>query len=276
MVATITIAYSKATSITLSLESCTKKTFITTAYYSPKPGQIAYAKGNLVEEKILNGEGTHGASGMKVFNGMIAAPSNYKFGEYIIMPNLWIGMIADRWGAIVKAWERNNQHDRLDIYMGEGNEWLIKAITWGKKEVTAYYCPQNMTIPKEAIGFNLDKVPTFKYFFDMAFSMIQLEEGRKDIFVRTLQKYMTRLDYLENSSITGYFWPKTKQAICKFQVDHKLIDKDSQRCGIFGPQTRYTLNQELKKKNVYPSDFRSTTDIKKVVYEGKHINTLMN
>ncbi len=277
-IVSIAIAHTNtnATSITLSLEWCTKKTFITTAYYSPKPGQIAYAKGNLSEEKILNGEWTHGASGMGVFNGMIAAPSSYEFGEYIIMPSLGIGVIADRWWAIVKAGERNNKHDRLDIYMWEWNEGLIKAITRWKKETIGYHCPQTMSIPQEAIGFNLEKVPTFKYFFDMAFSMIQLEEWRKDIFVRTLQKYMNKLGYLDNMSVTWYFGPKTKQAICNFQVDNKLLNKNSQWCWIFGPQTRYTLNQKLKESSVYPNDFRTTTDIKKIVYEGKRINTLMN
>jgi hypothetical protein len=40
----------------------------------------------LEEDKILNGNGTHGASGRAVFNGMIAAPKSYAFGTRIYVP----------------------------------------------------------------------------------------------------------------------------------------------------------------------------------------------
>ena len=80
--------------------------FVVTAYYSPLPGQSFYLKGNLEAEKILNGNGTHGASGKPVFAGMIAAPKTYDFGTRIDFQGLGVGIVEDRGGAIVKAGER--------------------------------------------------------------------------------------------------------------------------------------------------------------------------
>ena len=77
--------------------------FIVTAYYSPLPDQSFYLKGNYQAEKILNGEGTHGASGKPVFEGMIAAPKGYDFGTRIDFEGLGVGIVEDRGGAIVKA-----------------------------------------------------------------------------------------------------------------------------------------------------------------------------
>jgi hypothetical protein len=58
-------------------------TLIATAYYSPLPNQKYYLRNSLREELLLNGNGTHGASGKPVFNGMLAAPKTYDFGTKI-------------------------------------------------------------------------------------------------------------------------------------------------------------------------------------------------
>jgi 3D (Asp-Asp-Asp) domain-containing protein len=112
-----------------------EKEFIVTAYYSPLPDQSFYLKGNYNAEKILNGEGTHGASGKPVFVGMIAAPKTYNFGTRINLNGLGAGIVEDRGGAIVKAGERGQEHDRIDIWMGVGETGLRRAIAWGKRKV---------------------------------------------------------------------------------------------------------------------------------------------
>jgi len=61
-------------------------TLIATAYYSPLPDQKYYLRNNHQAEVILNGKGTHGASGKGVFRGMIAAPKGYEFGTKIWIP----------------------------------------------------------------------------------------------------------------------------------------------------------------------------------------------
>src|SRR5688572_25464870 len=57
--------------------------FVLTAYYSPLPGQCCYVKGGLVADKVLNGNGTHGADGTSVYAGMLAAPPSYAFGTKV-------------------------------------------------------------------------------------------------------------------------------------------------------------------------------------------------
>ncbi|HRI36868.1 MAG TPA: 3D domain-containing protein [bacterium] len=106
-----------------------------TAYYSPKPDQTLYLRGSYEADIRLNGNGTNGASGKEVFAGMIAAPKTYAFGTRIELSGIGIGIVEDRGGAIVVAGERGYDADRIDIWMGEGEEGLIRALTFGKRTV---------------------------------------------------------------------------------------------------------------------------------------------
>ncbi|MEI6773785.1 MAG: hypothetical protein WCL18_03010 [bacterium] len=47
-----------------------------------------------------------------------------------------VGEIADRGGAIVLSGERGQKYDRIDVWMGKGEEGLIRALTFGKKNMT--------------------------------------------------------------------------------------------------------------------------------------------
>jgi len=105
----------------------------------------------------LNGDGTHGASGKPVFNGMIAAPASYPFGTRIFIPGRGIGQIEDRGGAIVQAGERDEQYDRLDVWAGEGQQGLSDAILFGVRFFEAYVCaPQ---IGGDNVGFDFTAIP---------------------------------------------------------------------------------------------------------------------
>lgn len=55
-----------------SFSGCEEKMFTVTAYYSPESGQAFYYKPSFQDEVTLNGEGHIGASGKKVFVGMLA------------------------------------------------------------------------------------------------------------------------------------------------------------------------------------------------------------
>lgn len=74
----------------------TTRTFVITAYYSPLVDQESYLMGSYEADIRLNGNGTHGASGKKVFAGMIAAPKSYAFGQYIEIPDVGIVEVSDR------------------------------------------------------------------------------------------------------------------------------------------------------------------------------------
>lgn len=121
----------------------TKKEFIITAYYSPLPNQNFYLKGNYDAEKVLNGNGTNGASGKPVFTGMLAAPKTYAFGTKIVFEGLGAGIVEDRGGAIVTAGERGQVYDRIDIWMGQGESGLRRALIWGRRKVTGTLVASN-------------------------------------------------------------------------------------------------------------------------------------
>ena len=109
--------------------------FTVSAYYSPLPGQSVYMRGSYEADVVLNGRGTNGASGSGVFSGMLAAPKKYAFGTKIWLKGLGLGTVQDRGGAIVEAGKRGHAHDRVDVWMGEGEIGLRRALTWGIRTV---------------------------------------------------------------------------------------------------------------------------------------------
>jgi len=111
------------------------KTFIITAYYSPLPNQVKYNKWNYRAEKRLNGEWHTTASGKPVKVWTLAAPRTYPFWTKIYLEWFWIGSVEDRWSAIVPAWHRWHNYDRIDIWMWFWDEWRIRANIWGIKVV---------------------------------------------------------------------------------------------------------------------------------------------
>lgn len=135
------------------------QTFIITSYYSPLPCQDHYATGSYNGDISLNGHGIHGADGTNVYPGMIAAPKTYTFGTKLYIPNVGIVAIHDRGGAIVKANQRGNSYDRLDIWMGYGDKGLDRALAWGKRtvNVTVYGVTDSVTEDVSLPGFSSDE-----------------------------------------------------------------------------------------------------------------------
>ena len=107
--------------------------FIVTAYYSPLPDQSVYIRGSYEADKRLNGNGTNGASGHEVYPGMLAGPKTYAFGTKIYFDGIGIGTIDDRGGAIIPAGSGTVAHDRIDIWMGSGEDGLARALTFGRR-----------------------------------------------------------------------------------------------------------------------------------------------
>ncbi|MFK7780505.1 MAG: hypothetical protein QM490_05230 [Candidatus Gracilibacteria bacterium] len=120
--------------------------FVVTAYYSPLPDQEYYLTGNYESEKRLNGQGIRGASGKEVFSGMLAAPKNYTFGTKIYLEGLGVGAVEDRGGAIVNAGNRGYSYDRIDVWMGYGDEGLRRALYWGKRTVKGNFVSNNSNV----------------------------------------------------------------------------------------------------------------------------------
>jgi len=101
------------------------------AYYSPLPGQRFYMRGSYEADIRLNGRGTNGADATEVYVGMLAAPRTYPFGTQVKIPGLGVGVVHDRGGAIYSG----KNYDRIDVWMGEGEEGLSRALNWGMRLV---------------------------------------------------------------------------------------------------------------------------------------------
>ena len=249
--------------------NCQEKTFVVTAYYSPKSWQAFYYKNDYESEKKLNWEWLYWASGKWVFNGMIAASSSYDFGWLVYFPSLGgIWEIADRWWAIVHAWEQWQSYDRIDVWMWTWELGLVKALVFGKQTITGYYCDAATVKAKwikDKIWFNLDVIPIQKYFFDSTLFIQELNYDRTDVWVYKLQEYLIKFGYMKKK--TGYFGSETKNALCKYQVTRGLSSR--KYCGTFGSKTRYYMKNEAKLRWFLP-DFSETTTIENLIYYSKN------
>lgn len=120
--------------------------FVVTAYYSPLPDQNYYLTWNYESEKRLNWQWIRWASWKWVFSGMLAAPKNYKFWTKIKLEWLWIWEVSDRWWAIVNAWNRWYKSDRIDVWVWYWDEWLRRALYWGKRTVKWNFVDYNTKV----------------------------------------------------------------------------------------------------------------------------------
>jgi len=249
--------------------NCKEKVFVVTAYYSPKSWQAFYYKDTYEAEKTLNWEGFYWASGKEVFNGMLAAPNSYDFWGLIYFPSLGgIWEISDRWWAIVQAWEKWQNYDRIDIWMWTWELWLVKALVFGKQTLTWYYCDATTVKAKKiktTIWFNLDSIPVLKYFFDVTLFLQELKPDRTDVWVYKLQEYLMKFGYMNKK--TWYFWSETKNALCKYQVSRGLSTR--KYCWIFGSKTRYFMKNEARNRWFLP-DLNGTTTIEDLIYYSKN------
>lgn len=235
-----------ASAKSLDLSACTPQKFKVTAYYSPVPGQSFYYRGNYKDEVILNGKGTHGASGKKVFHGMLAGPASYAFGTKIYFPWWGAGEIADRGWAIVEQGERDDAtHDRIDVWVGKGEEGLKRALSFGVQYLDAYICPDG-TYVGDTLWLNYDKFPAYEDFFHASLWVLSLRPERRDERVRALQDYLIAMGYMRRWRNTGYYGRETKAGVCKYQQDRLWMTGEEERCGYFWPYTRYHMKYRVR------------------------------
>ncbi|MDF2379326.1 MAG: peptidoglycan-binding protein [Candidatus Gracilibacteria bacterium] len=215
-----------------------KRTFVTTAYYSPLPNQSFYVTGSYRGDIILNGNGTNGASGREVFEGMLAAPKTYKFGSQVSCGDVLSGTIEDRGGAIVPAGQQYSKfgihaHDRLDIWSGQGEKGLISALKWGKRTLTCTVYPDGANLAQFVNLPQADFSVVAKKYVRPAKNNVAADPSNGGI--PTLYK---------NRLTTLGFDSNDKDHLIAFQLAHKIIDsRESKFAGQFGPNTRNKLNE---------------------------------
>lgn len=197
--------------------------FVLTAYYSPLPGQCCYVKGGLVADKILNGNGTHGADGTPVYVGMVAAPPSYTFGTKVQVPGLGVLEVHDRGGAI-QVLEGGKIH-RIDVWAGYGEEGLARALSFGVKRVRGVVYPPGTAQPPS--DFALDRIPMdfdrLRPYNVVQNGLVDLEPkaGDTSLSVGFLQDHLRALGYLADDA-TRFYGPKTQAAVEAFQRDRGL------------------------------------------------------
>jgi len=245
------------------------KYFRVTAYYSPLPNQSHYIKWTYRKELIMNWMWIRWASGKKVFEWMLAAPKNYSFWTKIKLEWLWTWEVADRWGAIVKAWVRAFKHDRIDIWVWTGEKWLQRAMFWWNRVIkweivnnnskinldisnipaprwTIYHATKNPDLIKRTENTNE------KIYLSSAKKTNWDEINKNNIFswpiknsswVKILQKKLTEMKLY--SWDINWEYSSIRNIILDFQLKNKVISKKTDIwAGNFWPKTRKTLKQK--------------------------------
>ncbi len=221
---------------TVYADSTEETYFITTAYYSPLPGQVKYYNGSYAAEVRMNWEGTHGASGKEVFPGMLAGPANYPLGTKIYFEGYGIAEIADRWGAIVNKGVRGHEYDRIDIWMGYGDEGRERAIAWGTRKIKG-----KIVVPSADVTLSFDKD-------ELGLGYIgQLKinpEASDPKDVKKLQEFFTRAG-IYSGPIDGKF-DSIQDALTQFQIDNDVIESSqSEDAGWFGGKTLAAIREKF-------------------------------
>lgn len=111
----------------------TSRRIRTTAYYSPAPDQAAYATGTMEGDLALNGQGVRTADGATPRYGVLAAPKGHPFGTRMHLDGYGLGTVHDRGGRIVS----HGDVDRVDVWMGHGEQGLHRARDWGIRDQIA-------------------------------------------------------------------------------------------------------------------------------------------
>jgi len=235
--------------------------FIVTAYYSPLPDQNNYLTGNFKDEVILNGQWIAGASGKKVFSGMLAAPSKYSFWTKIHLDWLGIGEVSDRGGAIVPAGQRWYSYDRIDIWMWYGDEWLKRALYWGKRKVA-----WNIVDATSSVNLDYTSVPSPNWISvwkdDISNKSVQqsvLEPVEQNVsifeivlsslnswnYVAELQTLLSDLWYIASDYTAWVYDDKTIEAVRSFQLNFWVISHINDAWnGVYGPKTQKEFKRQ--------------------------------
>lgn len=225
------------------------RTFKISAYYSPCQGQSRYATGTYEGDIRLNGNGTNGADGTPVYAGMIAAPKTYPFGTKMSIPGVGITAVHDRGGAIVPAGERDQDYDRLDLWMGWCEEGLTRALTWGVRvvDVTVYGVDDSIQEDVYLEGFSvIEQVVKNVILAPQLFpeDVWYLSSGED---VERLQVYLTELGFY-SSEITGVYGTEMREAVYQFQLANGLVSSwEDLGAGHTGVNTRKMLDLAISR-----------------------------
>ncbi len=230
---------------------------IVTAYYSPIPGQDRYSYSSKLKRYRTYAEAvrmqwkwTHWKSGKAVHVWFIAAPENYQFWTKIELEWLWVWVVEDRWQAIVNAWERKFENDRIDVWMWYGDEWRIRADRWWVRTIKWQVVSSDREVTMEFNNSFLNKYSKLK---------VDAEKPKKENVIK-LQELLIKAN--------EYKWPidwkfnSVKDTLIKFQIDNNIIkSKNDPHAWYFWNKTYLAL-----KDNSWGGLFKSkSTDLEGIL-----------
>lgn len=254
--------------------------YVVTAYYSPLPNQEKYLTGDYESEKRLNWQWISWASWKWVYSWMLAAPKTYDFGTKIYLEWLGVWSVEDRWWAIVQAWVRWYSHDRIDVWMWYWDEWLQRALYWGKRTVKWYVVDSNtktsidysnVLSPKWATSWLQKQNDIFNYSLWIWSNPNKIKKLQK--FFIDLWLYDWNIDWVYNDQIVdivfdfqtdnqilnnrydlwaGYWWVKTrglfKKMYLNWEFDKPKIKKSEQKNKSTSIRNENTKKHEVVKE----------------------------
>ena len=247
----------KETYLRIDSPSTEEKYFYISAYYSPLPNQSRYATWTYSWDVRLNGWWTITASWKWVFPWLLAWPRNYDYWTRIYFEWIGIWSIEDRWGAIVNAWERGHEYDRIDIWMWYWDDWLQRALKWWKRAVK-----WKIVEPEREVNIEFDLSPVDNY----PNLTVDWENPEKEDVIN-LQKLFVELE-MYNWEINWDF-DTVKDILIDFQIDKWIItNKNDEAAWYFWNKTRAALKAEhwewfFVEKYIKPWDHIAISDSKK-------------
>ena len=211
---------------------CADGDYVVSAYYSPLPGQNRYATVTYVGDIKLNGGGVTTASGVKVAEApgaFIAAPSCFSFGTILEFAGMGNYIVLDRGGAI-----KNN---RLDLWLGYGDEGLDAALKWGKRTVNVRNLGKDADVD---LAVKAEwRLPVNKSYLKTVttnpFDLLDnLKLGDTGASVAVLQQLLFDLGYYKGE-VDGYFGAATKKALLEMELEYgEVIQFGINPLGILG------------------------------------------
>lgn len=224
--------------------------FIVTAYYSPVPNQEEYITGDYEWDVRLNGSWITWKSGKEVFPWMIAAPQKYAFGTKVYIEWLWTWSVEDRGGAITESSDWWPSYDRIDVWMGYGDQWRQRAILWWARKVVWYVVENTADITikfSDSLGLQI-------------FWTVGPESSPEEI--KKLQEFLISLKMY--SGLVDGNHDSIRDTIIDYQLKHGIIQsRDDDEAGYFWPKTIATIRKEyptvILKSNKAKSTSKSTS-----------------
>lgn len=222
---------------------------LVTAYYSPLPNQRKYYLGSYDADIAFNGRGIQGKDGMDVYPGMIAAPEEYPFGTRVEFPSLdVVGTVHDRGGRIV---EGEDGTLRLDLWMGQGEEGLARALHFGAQTMTAkLYVPQQFDVPDERFILTQFDAPAtaLKKLPSNPVSLLEEKNpryGDTDNVVAAIQHNLQEMGYFDHP-VTSYYGEVTKTAVGRYKREAKVLSKKNISGEVADEETRTAIAAHIE------------------------------